>query len=346
MMSNKHDITKSHISRSVAVSSEAVLESENKDLAEFLPSSSNVEDTATGKGILRSLYKFTRPHTIRGTILASIAGVARVLLESPKALNWQLLPRASLGMLTLLLGNIYIVGINQIFDEKIDKINKPFLPIAAGELSRKLAWGVVMASLMGGLALCKAKFGPLIFGLYSFGLTIGTVYSIPPFYLKQNPVAAGSIIATVRGFLLNFGVYYAAREALSLPFKWSPAAAFIARFMTVFAMVIAATKDLPDIKGDKEYGVETFATRMGPKKVALLACLALGSNYIHAVATALLSPADAFRKSTMIGGHAILAVMLARIHSMLDPDSQLSIKQFYARIWNLFYLEYALYPFI
>ena len=32
------------------------------------------------------------------------------------------------------------------------------------------------------------------------------------------------------------------------------------RFMTVFASVIAITKDLPDIEGDRKYNVETFAT--------------------------------------------------------------------------------------
>ena len=36
-------------------------------------------------------------------------------------------------------------------------------------------------------------------------------------------VAAFVIIATVRGFLLNFGVYSATRAALGLPFCWSPA---------------------------------------------------------------------------------------------------------------------------
>ena len=47
--------------------------------------------------------------------------------------------------------------------------------------------------------------------------------SVPPFRFKQYPLVAGLTIATVRGLLLNFGVYYAAREALGLPFLWSPA---------------------------------------------------------------------------------------------------------------------------
>ncbi len=48
-------------------------------------------------------------------------------------LDWGLLPRAMLGVLALLAGNGYIVGINQVYDVNIDKVNKPFLPVAAGE---------------------------------------------------------------------------------------------------------------------------------------------------------------------------------------------------------------------
>lgn len=53
---------------------------------------------------------------------------------------------------------------------------------------------------------------------------------------------AGITIASVRGFLLNFGVYYAVREALNIPFRWNPVVIFISSFMTLFASVIAITK--------------------------------------------------------------------------------------------------------
>ena len=99
---------------------------------------------------LRALYKFTRPHTIRGTILASIAGTIRALLDTPGAIataNWGLLlPRAVLGMVALLLGNAFIVGINQIYDDDIDKLNKPFLPVASGEMSKLFAWVTVITA--------------------------------------------------------------------------------------------------------------------------------------------------------------------------------------------------------
>jgi len=93
----------------------------------------------------------------------------------------------------------------------------------------------VVGSGVAGIAIVKACFNPLIFCLYLFGTTIGGLYSIPPFQLKRFPLAAGITIATCRGFLLNFGVYYATREALGLGWLWSAPVAFLARFMTVCA---------------------------------------------------------------------------------------------------------------
>lgn len=136
----------------------------------------------------------------------------------------------------------------KIFDVDIDKVNKPFLPVAAGQMSNRescvctsccalgvlalrtakvtlppcvracvcapfvlllrpgRAWVLVGGSAVVGPAIVGALFSPLIFKLYCFGLTIGALYSVPPFRLKRFPLAAGITIACVRGFLLNFGV--------------------------------------------------------------------------------------------------------------------------------------------
>jgi hypothetical protein len=59
--------------------------------------------------------------------------------------------------------------------------------------------------------------------LYAFGLFLGTIYSVPPMRLKRFAVPAFMIIATVRGFLLNFGVFHATRAALGLSCEWNPA---------------------------------------------------------------------------------------------------------------------------
>ena len=54
-----------------------------------------------------------------------------------------------------------------------------------------------VALCVAGLALVATNFPPLITGLYSLGLTLGTVYSVPPLRLKQHPLPAFLIIATV-----------------------------------------------------------------------------------------------------------------------------------------------------
>jgi homogentisate solanesyltransferase len=100
------------------------------------------------------------------------------------------------------------------------RVNKPYLPIAAGDLSVQTAWLLVVLFAAAGFSIVVTNFGPFITSLYCLGLFLGTIYSVPPFRLKRYPVAAFLIIATVRGFLLNFGVYYATRAALGLTFQW------------------------------------------------------------------------------------------------------------------------------
>lgn len=294
-----------------------------------------------------ALYKFTRPHTIRGTVLASCAAVVRALLTIDKSLiNIGIVKIAVLGAVGLFLGNVFIVGINQIYDKDVDKVNKPFLPVAAGEMSTRRAWAVVAASLVGGLAIVHNTFSSLIAWLYTLGLGLGTVYSVPPLQLKRFPLAAGAIIAVVRGFLLNFGVYHAVRDAFLQPFKWDPIVLFISRFMTVFAGMIAVTKDLPDVAGDRKYGIKTLANTYGVATVATGAVVVLGLNYVAAIAEGIIRGASVFRPATMVGGHALALGYLLWVRSKLESEDMGSVKQFYRRIWNLFYFEYALYAFL
>ena len=50
----------------------------------------------------------------------------------------------------------------------------------------------------------------------------------------------------------------------------SVACRFITSFVTVFATVIAITKDLSDVEGDLKYNIKTFATQLGVRGVAFL----------------------------------------------------------------------------
>lgn len=295
----------------------------------------------------QAFWKFLRPHTIRGTILGSVAVTSKALLENSLLVDWGLLPKAILGVVALLCGNGYIVGINQIYDEDIDKVNKPFLPVASGELSKKVAWFLCIGLAIAGMAITGLNFGPLITSLYSFGLFLGTIYSIPPLRLKRSAVAAFMIIATVRGFLLNFGVYYAVRSALGLEFAWSRPVTFITAFVTLFATAIAITKDLPDIEGDRKYGIDTFATRLGVRGTAMLGTGLLSLNYLGAIAVGLMAPVG-FNPVVMVGTHAVLglSLILATLKLNRNGYGKDDIAAYYRFIWNLFYSEYLIFPWI
>ncbi|KAF5737377.1 homogentisate solanesyltransferase chloroplastic [Tripterygium wilfordii] len=294
-----------------------------------------------------AFWRFLRPHTIRGTALGSVALVARALIAHSDLIKWSLVWKALSGLVALICGNGYIVGINQIYDIGIDKVNKPYLPIAAGDLSVQSAWLLVIFFAITGLLIVGLNFGPFITSLYSLGLLLGTIYSVPPFRMKRFPVVAFLIIATVRGFLLNFGVYHATRAALGLTFEWSSPVAFITTFVTIFALVIAITKDLPDVEGDRKFKISTLATSLGVRNIAFLGSGLLLVNYMGAVLAAIYMP-QAFRSSIMIPVHTILAACLIFQTWVLERANYTkeAISEFYRFIWNLFYAEYIIFPFI
>jgi len=316
--------------------------------AEVTSEVTSVESTAAATGPLQAFWKFLRPHAIRGTILGSSAMVTRVVLESGFSPNWSLLPKAVCGVIALLCGNGYIVGINQIYDVSIDVINKPFLPVAAKEISTRQAWVLIVVMAILGSFLSLKLFGGLIGGLYCFGLFLGTIYSVPPLRLKGSAVAAALIIATVRGILLNFGVYYASRNALGVPFSWSPPTIFMTVFGTIFALVIAVTKDLPDAEGDKQNDIETFTTRFGVDKVAMAASSVLALNYLGALFWCLGPWKSHFRPQVMLPAHAVFIFLLIRGTRRLQAAGHTvaSTKTYYKLIWFLFYSEYFLFPFV
>lgn len=178
-------------------------------------------------------------------------------------------------------------------------------------------------------------------------MAFGALYSIPPLRLKRYPLMAAVTISCVRGFLLNFGVYHATKSALGVPFTWSPPIVFLAIFMTVFACTIALAKDLPDVKGDRVEGVETFAGRIGPERMVKVVVWLLGMNYAGAIAAAFLTPSWMFRKSVLGIGHLVLGGGLAMyVNRGVETDKPESIQAFYRFIWKLFYAEYLLFPFI
>lgn len=104
-------------------------------------------------------------------------------------------------------------------------------------------------------------------------------------------------------------------------------------------------QDLPDIEGDRKFQIETFASKYGIKNIANVASLVLASAYVAAIVLPVVLPGQ-FRTVPMVIGHSLYLLYFVYSYNKFDPDSMSSLKSFYKAIWNLFYLEYCLYPFI
>jgi homogentisate phytyltransferase/homogentisate geranylgeranyltransferase len=162
------------------------------------------------------LWRFTRPHTIIGSALAIPALHFLAAPTLKDAFTTASAVSALFAMIPSLLMNLYITGLNQITDVEIDKINKPNLPIAAGDLSPKTANIIVIISLILSVAMGMAH--PVLgsqglnVALWASGI-LGTLYSLPHFRLKRFPLMAAFCIVAVRGAVINAGFFAHAKAA-------------------------------------------------------------------------------------------------------------------------------------
>lgn len=290
---------------------------------------------------LAVLWRFGRPHTLIGTT-AGILGIYVIAVAelaggdlgaAPGDLFWVLVAGWCV--------NVFIVGINQLTDVEIDRVNKPFLPLAAGDLSPAAARAVVAfaAVVPAGLALSQGVAEVVSVGA---ALAIGAAYSCPPLRLKRVPVVAALSITVVRTLVLNLGVWLHFRDTLG----GSGVSAGVWALMAVtlpFSLAIAILKDLPDVEGDRRYGIATFSVRAGPAPV-LRAGLALLTAAELGMAVAGAFVLDSANAAILVAGHLGAAAVLWWWAAGVDFDDRDSLVRFYRGVWRLFFCEYVIVP--
>ncbi len=291
---------------------------------------------------LYSLWKFSRPHTIIGTTLSVFALYFITLAISNIALNWTNLVPLLLAWIACLGGNVYIVGLNQLEDISIDKINKPSLPIAAGDFSLKQAQWIV--GLTGILAIVLSLMtSQWLFWTIIVSLTIGTAYSLPPIRLKRFPFWAALCIFTVRGVIVNIGLFLHFSQTLTQQELIPPAIWALTLFILVFTIAIAIFKDVPDLEGDKQYNITTFTLLLGKPTILNITRLVISTCYLGLMLAAWQWLPDV--NPLFVGmTHGGLFLLLWWRSQNVDLDKKSAIALFYQFIWKLFYLEYLLFP--
>ncbi|MEO0986759.1 MAG: homogentisate phytyltransferase [Cyanobacteria bacterium J06639_14] len=299
---------------------------------------------------LTAFWKFSRPHTVVGTSL-SVIGV--FVITWTMVVNPAMVPLLNpfsllLPLMACLAGNIYIVGLNQIEDVEIDRINKPHLPIAAGEFSKKDAWWIV--GFAGGLSVVLSALGSwFLFATILISLMIGTAYSAPPLRLKRFPFWASACILIVRGAVVNLGLFLHYSNQLGLPLAIPNKVWVLTAFIIIFSIVIAIFKDIPDIEGDRRFNITTFSVRLGQERVYSTARLILTGCYVGMIA---FTPwVDGVNWLFLLVTHSGLLALfwwrsqrVALPNQITDAMTPISFAGFYQFIWQLFFLEYVLYP--
>jgi homogentisate phytyltransferase/homogentisate geranylgeranyltransferase len=299
----------------------------------------------------RTLWAFSRPHTVIGTSLSLVGLFAIIVLRQPtaSAISRHGLALLAATWLAALAANVYIVGLNQLTDIALDRINKPDLPLASGALSRREALRLVTLSAVLALGL-GLLLGPWLLATLAVSMLIGTAYSLPPWRLKRSALWAPLCIALVRGPLVNLGL--GAHLVAILPIGpggadggLPPGVWLLALFMSLGALGIGIAKDLPDIEGDRAHAIGNLAVRHGPDR-ALRVSTALwtAANVATAMLGAVLLPPLA--ALVLAAAHLVLARILIRSAHRVRADDRAAIQTHYRLLWRLFHAEYLLMPLV
>ncbi|CAH9099389.1 unnamed protein product [Cuscuta europaea] len=299
------------------------------------------------QGAVDAFYRFSRPHTVIGTAL-SIVSVSLLAAENLSDISPLFFTGVLKAIVAALFMNIYIVGLNQLSDIDIDKVNKPYLPLASGEYSVKtgvliISSFAVMSFLLGSVV----GSWPLFWALFiSFGL--GTAYSInlPLLRWKRFALVAAMCILAVRAVIVQLAFYlHIQTHVYGRPAVFSKPLIFATAFMSFFSVVIALFKDIPDIVGDKIFGIRSFTVRLGQEKVFWICISLLQMAYLVAILVGASSSCTWSKYLTVIG-HAALALILWNRARSMDFSRKEEITSFYMFIWKLFYAEYLLIPLV
>mmetsp|Transcript_33170 Transcript_33170/g.62438 ORF Transcript_33170/g.62438 Transcript_33170/m.62438 type:complete len:420 (-) Transcript_33170:706-1965(-) len=285
---------------------------------------------------LDAFYRFTRPHTIYGTTI-SVISISMLAVQSMQDIHVAMFTGLIQALVPALLMNISIVGLNQLCDVEIDKVNKPYLPLASGEFTpttgKIIVVSTAVVSLLMGLVSGSA---PLVVTIAA-SLVLGILYSaeLPFLRWKRYPFLAAVCIFIVRAVLVQLGFFLHMRvSVLGAPAALSSPLIFATGFMCLCSVVIALFKDIPDVAGDSKANVRTLSVRLGVERVFNICRGLMAVAYAGAVIAGLCSENLV---SCILTGllHTILANAMWSTSQKVDLTSSASLYGFYMYIWKV-----------
>jgi geranylgeranylglycerol-phosphate geranylgeranyltransferase len=204
-------------------------------------------------GRLPSYIALLRPFTLVAPLVAGVIGVMTPL----KQISLSNIETAIYIGITLALCQGAGQCLNQYADAELDKQIKPYRPIPSGRVSREEALGLswLLAMFTVGRAFTiGVNFGLTILVLLGFAV----FYSVPPFSPRKiNPLLNTAWMAISRGFIPMYAVWSIYGDT-SIGLRYSLLA-------LLWVMGFQASKDVPDIEGDRRFGIKTIPGIYGMK---------------------------------------------------------------------------------
>jgi homogentisate phytyltransferase / homogentisate geranylgeranyltransferase len=279
-------------------------------------------------------WQFSRPHTIIGSAFSITALYLLALGHKPFA------DFASVYWFTLLAAlacNIFIVGLNQLVDIELDKINKPLLPLAAGTMSKGMAKAILLISLATALIAAYAASAFLLL-IISIILLIGIAYSVPPVQLKKHHLPAAICITLVRGVIVNLGIFQHFNRVVNSTDTLPGFIVVLTVFIAAFSIAIAWFKDLPDTEGDAVFKFKTFPLLYN-KSLALRA----GGSLVSMAYIIIIGWAFAGNHIFLLYTHILVLILFVVNLFSVKLSVPASVKRFYLRFWLFFFAAYILF---
>ncbi|KAL2323106.1 hypothetical protein Fmac_027485 [Flemingia macrophylla] len=292
-----------------------------------------------------AFFMFTSPYAI----LTQTLGVLSSSLLAVEKLT-DISPLFFIGVLQVAIPYsfmaIFVAGMNQLTDLDIDKINKPYLPLASGQIS--FTTGVIITASFLTLSLWLGWVlgsWPLVWGIVSNCLLwIAYSVNVPFLRWKGNPFLAATCIFATWAVVFPISSFlhmqtFVFKRSLAFP----KSLISTVTFMSLYSVGIALCKDVPDVEGDAKFGIYSFAARFGQKRVFQICVFLFEMAFGVAFLAGATSPSLWIKIVTGVG-HVILASVLWYQAKSTDLSSKSSIISFYFFIWKLLCAEYLLLP--
>jgi len=180
--------------------------------------------------------------------------------------NGYISPQIILASLSAMSIAAYGYIINDIFDLKVDSINKSQRPIASGRIAARTALAIAIAAAVIGLLLSTF----INYKLFMTSLAIVALLSLYTPYFKPIPYLGNLIIAAISAMAFIYG---------GMAVGDSSGPIFIAIFSFLYHFAREIIKDLEDREADSEAGSETqvrrtFGTGL-PRLIAVITIIIL-----------------------------------------------------------------------